>query len=56
LPENYNSNSLFLRKEQLFLSTITKKMGCKKLELYPEKTAVIWSIYKSGEHQKNHVN
>jgi RHS repeat-associated protein len=31
-------------------------MGCKKLALYPEKTAVIWSIYKSGEHQKNHVN
>jgi RHS repeat-associated protein len=31
-------------------------MGCKKLALYPEKTAVIWSIYKSGEHQKAHVN
>jgi RHS repeat-associated protein len=44
------------RKKHLFLSTITKIMGCKKLALYPEKTAVIWSIYKSGEHQKNHVN
>jgi RHS repeat-associated protein len=43
-------------KKHLFLSTITKIMGCKKLALYPEKTAVIWSIYKSGEHQKNHVN
>ena len=41
-------------------------MGCKKLAYCseaeipifrdPEKTAVIWSIYKSGEHQKNHVN
>ncbi|MBS4013936.1 MAG: RHS repeat-associated core domain-containing protein [Bacteroidetes bacterium] len=31
-------------------------MGCKKLALYPEKTTVIWSIYKSGEHLKNHVN
>ena len=38
------------------MNTITKIMGCKKLALYPEKTAVIWSIYKSGEHQKNHVN
>jgi RHS repeat-associated protein len=31
-------------------------MGCKKLALYPEKTAVIWSINKSGELLKNHVN
>ncbi|MFO8066441.1 MAG: hypothetical protein R6U11_02550 [Bacteroidales bacterium] len=52
--------TLFLIKEQLFLSTITKIMGCKKLAYWseaeiptlrdPEKTAVIWSIYKSGEY------
>ncbi len=31
-------------------------MGCKKFALYPEKTTVTWSIYKSSEHLKNHVN
>lgn len=54
--ENYNSNCFAFKKRTTIFEHNNKKMGCKKLALYPEKTAVIWSIYKSGEHQKNHVN
>ena len=38
------------------MSYISKKMGCKKLALYPEKTTVTWHVRAFGEHKKIHVN